>query len=425
MAKRVDKVPRLPKETLTAQTKMKSTNTRRMYILAGCYYLMTKGWSFLFSKEQRIAEKLNHFFPIQKIWNENGVTIFDKDCEYELIQEGKEAKLKFDTEGIPIEAGRVVISGKQDKKRLVYNELVVMNILNEYYRKYNEVKNDNKLAHTKVSKSAISSQQYTELPLVKKDGKLIGIFNKIDVLNTTGSLVYDFLCQYLTKERGSQTKYEGVFIGDICYLKKTTYGNNILGFSKEMFLDQFIDESKFNCFNDQVNSPSLVSCLSITSLQQLNEDVKIPQLEVYTNINGSMEDNLLYNNIDSHFVEHQNTVFDCSSLEVNNGEVFLVNNDEVFDYSNEVLPVNSGAVLPINNNSLQVNNGEVFPVNNSEVLHQIEGSSNEGVILQNNESKTYVYMKRYENNEEYLQPDHHSDMGIKEYGFIQGMYYDF
>ncbi|GAB1228114.1 hypothetical protein ENUP19_0374G0030 [Entamoeba nuttalli] len=320
MAKKLDKVPRLPKETTNAQTKMKSTNTRRMYILAGCYYLVTKGWSFLFSKEQRIAEKLNHFFPIQKIWNENGVTIFDKDCEYELIQERKEAKLKFDTEGIPIEAGRVVISGKPDKKRLVYNELVVMNILNEYYMKYNELGSDISLTHTKVSKNTISSQQYTKLPLVKKDGT-IHIYNKIEVLNTTGSLVYDFLCQYLTKERGSQTKYEGVFIGNKGCLKKTTYGNNILGFSKEMFLDQFIDESKFKCFNDQVSSPSLVSCLSITSLQQLNEDVKIQQPENPTNINGSMEDNLLNNNIDSHFVEHQSTDVDCSSLQVNSGEV--------------------------------------------------------------------------------------------------------
>ncbi|GAB1224828.1 hypothetical protein ENUP19_0219G0054 [Entamoeba nuttalli] len=373
MAKKLAKVPRLPKKTLTAQTKIKSTNTRRMYILAGCYYLVTKGWSFHFSKEQRIAEKLNHFFPIQKIWNENGVTIFDKDCEYELIQEGKKAKLKFDKEGIPIKKEVTETSGKQNKKRLVYNELVVMNIINEYYMKYyNEIGKDISLTHTKVSKNTISSQQYTKLPLVKKDGKLIGIFNKIDVLNTTGSLVYDFLFQYLTRERGSQTKYEGVFIGDICYLKKTTYGNNILGFSKEMFLDQFIDESKFKYFNDQVNSPSLVSCLSITSLQQLNGDVKIPQLEVYTDINDSMEDDILNNSIDSHFVEHQNIVFDYSSLEVNNGEV----------------------------------------------LHQIDCPCNKVI-----ESNSSVDMNIYENNEEYLQADHYSDMGLKEYGFIQGIYY--
>ncbi|GAB1219681.1 hypothetical protein ENUP19_0041G0027 [Entamoeba nuttalli] len=378
MAKKLAKVPRLPKETSTAQTKMKSTNTRRIYILAGCYYLVTKGWSFLFSKEQRIAEKLNHFFPIQKIWNENGVTIFDKDCEYELIQEGKEAKLKFDPEGIPMETGRIVVGGKPDKKRLVYNELVVMNILNEYYRKYyNEIEKDIKLAHTKVSKSAISSQQYTKLPLVKKDGT-IHIYNKIEVLNTTGTLVYDFLCQYLTKERGSQTKYEGAFVGDKRYSNKTSYENNILECSKEEFLDQAIDESKFKCFNDQVSSPSLVSCLSVASLQQLNGDVKIPQLEVYTNISGSMEDNLLYNSIGSPYFEYESTGVDYSSL--------------------------------------QVNSGEVLPVNFSEMLSQIEGSSDKVI-----ESNSSVDMNRYENNEEYLQPDHQSDMGIKEYGFIQDM----
>ncbi|GAB1224089.1 hypothetical protein ENUP19_0172G0044 [Entamoeba nuttalli] len=379
MAKKLAKVPRLPKETSTVQTKINSTDTRRMYILAGCYYLMTKGWSFLFSKEQRIAEKLNHFFPIQKIWNENGVTIFEKDCEYEVeAQEGKEAKLKFDPEGIPIKKKEIVVGGKQDKERLVYNEFVVMNILNEYYRKYyNEIGRDISLTHTKTSKNTISSQQYTELPLVKKDGT-IHIYNKIEVLNTTGSSVYAFLCQYLTKERGSQTKYEGVFVGDKRYSNKTSYENNILEYSKEMFLDQFIDESNFKCFNDQVSSPSLVSCLSVASLQQLNGDVKIQQPENPTNINGSMEDNLLNNNIDSHFVEHQNTVFDYSSLEVNNGEV--------------------------------------FPVNFSEMLSQIEGSSDKVI-----ESNSSVDMNRYENNEEYLQQDHHSDMGLKEYVFVQDM----
>ncbi|BFU26568.1 hypothetical protein CL6EHI_109270 [Entamoeba histolytica] len=379
MAKRLDKVPRLQKATLTAQTKMKSTNSRRMYILAGCYYLITKGWSFLFSKEQRIAKKLHHFFPIQKIWNENGVIIFDKDFEYEVVQEEKEAKLKFDTEGIPIKKREIVISEKPDKRRLVYNELVVMNIINEYYMKYNELGSDNSLAHTKVSKNTISSQQYTKLPLVKKDGKCIGIYKKIEVLNTTGTLVYDFLCQYLTKERGSQKKCEGVFIGDICCLNKTIYGNILLGFSKEEFLDQAIDESKFDCFNDKVSCPSLVSCLSVAPCQRLNEGVKIQPPQSPTNISNSMEDNPLNNIRGSPFVEYQSTVF---------------------DYSNKV-----------------------FPINNGEILHQIEDSSNKGVIPQNNESESYVDMNRYKNNKEYLQIDHLSDMGLKEYGFIQGMYY--
>ncbi|EAL46141.1 hypothetical protein CL6EHI_191520 [Entamoeba histolytica] len=334
MAKRLEKVPRLPKETLTAQTKMNSTNTRRMYMLAGCYYLITKGWSFLISKEQRIAEKLHHFFPIQKIWNENKVIIFDKDCEYELIQEGKEAKLKFDKEEIPIKKEVTEKSGKQNKKKLVYNELVVMNIINECYLKYNEIGSDNSLAHTKVSKSAISSQQYTKLPLVKKDGKCIGIFNKIEVLNTTGIQVYDFLCQYLKKEKSSQTKYESVFIGDKDCLSKTSYGN-ILLLSKEKFLDQAIDESKFNCFNDKVSSSS----------QQLNEGVKILQLEPPTNISSSMEDNPLNNIRGSPFVEHQRTVVDYSSL----------------------------------------------PVKSSEILPQFECLSNKGVISKNNKSELLYF----------------------------------
>ncbi|BFU25947.1 hypothetical protein CL6EHI_057810 [Entamoeba histolytica] len=379
MAKRLDKVPRLQKATLTAQTKMKSTNSRRMYILAGCYYLVTKGWSFLFSKEQRRAEKLHHFFPIQKIWNENGVIIFDKEFEYELIQEEKEAKLKFDTEGIPIMKKGTEKSGKQNKKRLVYNELVVMNIINECYLKYNELGSDNSLAHTKVSKSAISSQQYTKLPLVKKGGKCIGIYKKIEVLNTTGTLVYDFLCQYLKKERGSQTEYEGVFIGDKDCLNKTTYGNILLVFSTEEFLDQAIDESKFDCFNDKVSCPSLVSCLSVAPCQRLNEGVKIQPPQSPTNISNSMEDNPLNNDIGSPFVEYQHTVF---------------------DYSNKV-----------------------FPVKSSEVLHQIEDSSNKVVIPQNNESEPCADIKRYKMTEEYLQIDHLSDMGFKEDGFVQGMYY--
>ncbi|GAB1222972.1 hypothetical protein ENUP19_0126G0037 [Entamoeba nuttalli] len=335
--------------------------------------------------------KLNHFFPIQKIWNANKETIFDKDCEYEVeAQEGKEAKLKFDPEGVPIKKEVTETSEKQDKKRLVYNELVVMNILNELYRKYNELGSDNSLAHTKTSKNTISSQQYTELPLVKKDGKCIGIFNKIDVLNTTGTQVYDFLCQYLKKENGSekgsqtkkekdsQKKYEGVFIGNKGCLNKTSYENNILECSKEEFLDQAIDESKFKCLDDQVSSPSLVSCLSLESSQQLKEGAKIQPPQSPTNISNSMEDNLLYNDIGSPLFEYQSTCVDCSSS--------------------------------------QVNISAVLPVNFSEMLSQIEGSSDKVI-----ESNSSVDMNRYENNEEYLQPDHQSDMGIKEYGFIQGM----
>ncbi|EMS15155.1 hypothetical protein KM1_320090, partial [Entamoeba histolytica HM-3:IMSS] len=202
-----------------------------------------------------------------------------------------------------------------------------------------------------------------------KGGKCIGIYKKIEVLNTTGTLVYDFLCQYLKKERGSQTEYEGVFIGDKDCLNKTTYGNILLVFSTEEFLDQAIDEIKFNCLNDQVSS----------STQQFNEGVKIPQLESHTNISNSMEDNPLNNGRGSPFVEYQHTVF---------------------DYSNKV-----------------------FPVKSSEVLHQIEDSSNKVVIPQNNESEPCADIKRYKMTEEYLQIDHLSDMGFKEDGFVQGMYY--
>ncbi|BFU24515.1 hypothetical protein CL6EHI_017900 [Entamoeba histolytica] len=386
MAKRIDKVTTTPKEISPAETKMKSTNTRRMYILAGCYYLVTKGWSFLISKEQRRAEKLHHFFPIQKIWNENKVIILDKEFEYEVVQEGKEAKLKFDTEGIPIKKEVTETSENPDKKKLVYNELVVMKIINECYLKYNELGSDNSLAHTKVSKNTISSQQYTKLPLVKKDGKCIGIFNKIEVLNTTGIQVYDFLCQYLKKEKSSekekdsqtkkekdsQTKYESVFIGDKDCLNEKPYGN-ILLLSKEKFLDQAIDESKFKCLDNQVSSSS----------QQLNEDVEIQQPQSPTNISSSMEDNLLYNDIGSPLFEYQSTVANCSLLSV----------------------------------KISV----ALPANFREMLSQFECLSKNGVITQNNESESCVDMNRYENNEEYLQPDHLSDMGFKEYGFVQDM----
>ncbi|EMS14511.1 hypothetical protein KM1_334020 [Entamoeba histolytica HM-3:IMSS] len=96
-----------------------------------------------------------------------------------------------------------------------------------------------------------------------------------------------------------------------------------------------------------------------------------------------MEDNLLYNDIGSPLFEYQSTVANCSSLSV----------------------------------KISV----ALPANFREMLSQIECLSKNGVITQNNESESCVDINRYENNEEYLQIDHQSDMGFKEYGFVQDM----
>ncbi|EDR30266.1 hypothetical protein EDI_203440 [Entamoeba dispar SAW760] len=189
-----------------ALMKIQSTNKRRKYILSGCYYLITKGWSFLFSKEKRIAGKLDHFFPIQKIWNQNGVIMFDENLEYDLIKaETGVVLLNFDNKGIPIK--KTSIEDKiENKKKLNYNELVIMNILNEYYNKYKDIGCNTKLLYTKSSKYGVSSQQYQKLPLVNKDGEVIGVYKNEEVLEKIGTPVYNFLCSYLLKTNTPQLK---------------------------------------------------------------------------------------------------------------------------------------------------------------------------------------------------------------------------
>ncbi|EDR27972.1 hypothetical protein EDI_011790 [Entamoeba dispar SAW760] len=312
------KITKAQKEnTLHALMKIQSTNKRRKYILSGCYYLITKGWSFLFSKEKRIAGKLDHFFPIQKIWNQNGVIMFDENLEYDLIKaETGVVQLNFDNEGIPIKKTSIETDKTKKKKKLTYNELVIMNILNEYYNKYKDIGCNTKLLYTKSSKDGVSSQQYQELPLVNKDGEVIGVYKNEEVLEKIGTPVYSFLCSYLLKTNTPQSK--GLFIGNKDYYNEISNNNindqNNIKLSKEEFLEYPIfDEYQFNCINDHISSQVLehYSYIGSEPFQQLNKYAEALQQELdIISHSGSPEDILSYNNIDSHFGDHQYTQTD-------------------------------------------------------------------------------------------------------------------
>ncbi|EDR28131.1 hypothetical protein EDI_178360 [Entamoeba dispar SAW760] len=306
-----------------ALMKIQSTNKRRKYILSGCYYLITKGWSFLFSKEKRIAGKLDHFFPIQKIWNQSGVIMFDENLEYDLIiTETGVVQLNFDNEGIPIK--KTPIETDKTKKKLTYNELVIMNILNEYYNKYEDIGRNTKLLYTKKSKKTLTSQQYQELPLVNKDGEVIGVYKNEEVLEKIGTPVYNFLCSYLLKTNTPQSK--GLFVGNKDYYNEisnnnnTNYQNNIK-LSKEEFLeDPIFDEYQFNCINDHISSQVLEHCSYIESkpFQQLDKYVETLQQELQIiSHSGSSENILSTDNIDSHFSDYTYTQTDHNASLIN------------------------------------------------------------------------------------------------------------
>ncbi|EDR25619.1 hypothetical protein EDI_297440 [Entamoeba dispar SAW760] len=326
MSKRTVKATKSQKENnLSSLMKLKSTNNKRKYILSGCYYLITKGWSFLFSKEKRTAKKLDHFFPIQKIWNQNGVIMFDENLEYDLIiTETGVVQLNFDNEGIPIKKTSIETDKTKNKKKLNYNELVIMNILNEYYNKYEDIGCYTKLLYTKSSKNGVSSQQYQKLPLVNKDGEVIGVYKNEEVLEKIGTPVYNFLCSYLLKTYKHQSK--GLFIGNKDYYNEISNNNNTndqnnIKLSKEKFLEYPIfDEYQFNCINDHISSQVLEHCSYIESepFQQLDKYTEALQQELdIISHSGSSENILSYNNIDSHFIDNQYTQTDNNVLLIN------------------------------------------------------------------------------------------------------------
>ncbi|EDR26076.1 hypothetical protein EDI_109250 [Entamoeba dispar SAW760] len=296
--------------------KIKPINKRRKYILSGCYYLITKGWSFLFSKEKRTAKKLDHFFPIQKIWNQSGVIMFDENLEYDLIKaETGVVQLNFDNEGIPIKKTSIETDKTKKKKKLTYNELVIMNILNEYYNKYKDIGCNTKLLYTKSSKDGVSSQQYQELPLVNKDGEVIGVYKNEEVLEKIGTPVYNFLCSYLLKTYKHQSK--GLFIGNKDYYNEISNNiiidQNTIKLSKEEFLeDPIFDEYQFNCINDHISSQVLehCSCIGSEPFQQLDKYTETLQQELQISHSDSPEDILSTDNMDSHFGDHQYTQTD-------------------------------------------------------------------------------------------------------------------
>ncbi|EDR28349.1 hypothetical protein EDI_102140 [Entamoeba dispar SAW760] len=367
---------------LHALMKIQSTNKRRKYILSGCYYLITKGWSFLFSKEKRIAGKLDHFFPIQKIWNQNGVIMFDENLEYDLIKAEKGiVELNFDNEGIPIK--KTPIEDKiENKKKLNYNELVIMNILNEYYNKYEDIGRNTKLLYTKKSKKVLTSQQYQELPLVNKDGEVIGVYKNEEVLEKIGTPVYKFLCSYLLKTNTHQSK--GLFVGNKDYYNEISNTNindqNNIKLSKEKFLeDSIFDEYQFNCINDHISSQVLEHCSYIGSepFQQLNKYAETLQQELdIISHSGSSENILSYNNIDSHFIDNQYTQTDHN--------VSLINVDPgLMNFEN-------------------LNYNEAMPQNNPDVVD------------------ISCFSKI---NCDYLQPDYLSEISFEKCGFIQNIYH--
>ncbi|EDR25105.1 hypothetical protein EDI_110470 [Entamoeba dispar SAW760] len=200
-------------------SKQISIQNQRLYVICGCYYLIMKGWTILFSSEKRSAKSYDHFFPINKMWDKNGVLVFsdEKDYEIETLPNGS-VVLILNDEGIPISIENQNRSRMNNKK---YKEIVIMNILNAFYNKFEKMDARGiKIISTKKSNKNLSSFRYQLIPLVNEEGELVNFVDYNKMKDTIGTPMYRLLCSLLMKKRGQGPPCKYLLVGNESWLNE-------------------------------------------------------------------------------------------------------------------------------------------------------------------------------------------------------------
>ncbi|EKE40674.1 hypothetical protein ENUP19_0324G0002 [Entamoeba nuttalli] len=142
--------------TKQALTRRNATNSLYQY-LGACVYTSIKSfhWQFLITKSKRSSQRMLAYFPIKKILDENGRTIFDEGINY-LVTDGK---LDFDKNGMMIEDPK---ENKNDNPKtsikMRNNQLILMHLFNEMFKRKSLV--DPKV-RVECTKSAIGTEKLT------------------------------------------------------------------------------------------------------------------------------------------------------------------------------------------------------------------------------------------------------------------------
>ncbi|EDR24967.1 hypothetical protein EDI_275400 [Entamoeba dispar SAW760] len=202
-----------------ALTRRNATNSLYQY-LGACIYTSIKSfhWQFLITKSKRSSKRMLAYFPIKKILDENGKTIFDDGINYSVTN----GKLDFDKNGFMIEDPKEnKFDNLKTSAKMRSNQLILMHLFNEMFKRKNLVDPKVRVECTKSATGTekLTSKRLSSLPMFDSKSNRFISEKRETVEQTIGMKVHKLLSIFFQ----NSNKVTTIFIGSIDCTKESNF----------------------------------------------------------------------------------------------------------------------------------------------------------------------------------------------------------
>ena len=231
------------------RNKRDSLNKGVLFELESCLYLIRKGFTIIFTVEQRKSKQMLQRYRTMKIIDSEKKEVFNRFKHYEVITLNNKKELKINEKGYPIESKEPIIRKRNENGKLIKdrrserNDVVILHVVYNIMMKLEVDSSDHLIRKgTKISKgSKVSKFRLKEIPVVNNLGITEGFINDENYRIQESQLFHDILTCYFVKN--ANTFYQNQTDTNIVYTSKYV----IIGNLYQILYDELKDEEQKYC----------------------------------------------------------------------------------------------------------------------------------------------------------------------------------